>query len=126
MFLWTKGVDAPSARTSDSSTCPDAPRGRLIVVTGAIRSRPIRVMIQFTNIMSEPSRIEASAHARQSSYLDARKQIYLFPLSSFMIPFFMFFFFIAFLFFNLFSLLYLAYSLIIVSLSTCLFRFVMS
>ena len=86
-FYGQREYDAPSARTSDSSTCPDAPRGRPIVVTGAIRSRPIRVMIQFTNITSEPIWIEASAHARQSPYLVARKKIYLFPLSCFMIPF---------------------------------------
>ena len=68
-------------------TWSGAPRGRPIVVTGAIRSRPIRVMIQFTNITSKPIRTEASAHARESSYLDARKKIYLFLFSCLMIPF---------------------------------------
>ena len=86
-FYGQREYDAPSARTSDSSTCPDAPRCHPIVVTGAIRSRPIRVMIQFTNITSKPIRTEASAHARESSYLDARKKIYLFLFSCLMIPF---------------------------------------
>ena len=86
-FYGQREYDAPSSRTSDSSTCPYAPRGRPIVVTGAIRSRPIRVMIQLTNIMSEPIRTEAFAHARESSYFDARKKIYLFPFSCFMITF---------------------------------------